>query len=119
MATKIKMIATSHGVNDGEVYPTAYEEGKTYVVGGDLARSFADQGVCKILETQRAEFSAADEGEPAEVAEADISKMNKAQLLAVAEQMGLVVDESAKKADIIAAIEAAAPQTKDEGEPAE
>lgn len=104
MKYQIKMLSTARGVDDGEIHAKQYTEGETVEVGESLAKAFQGMGVCKIL--GEAAIEAATAPEPEETP-TDLTKMNKAQLLETAAAHGVVVDETASKKDIIAAIEAA------------
>ncbi len=45
---KIKMLKTTNGVNDGEVYPRLYLEGETYEIGERLLECFIQMGVVEV-----------------------------------------------------------------------
>ena len=106
MKYQIKMLSSARGVDDGKIHSEHFEKGETAEVGESLAKAFEGMGVCKILGEAAIEAAASDP-EPEEPP-TDLTKMNKAQLLETAAAKGVVVDETASKKDIIAAIEAAA-----------
>lgn len=102
MTVKVEILKTTSGVNDGAVYPTHYEAGTTHQIGHDLAAAFAAMGVCKILETL------SDNEQPAAVeTPKELKAMKVDELRALAIDLGIEFDETAKKADLIEAIEAA------------
>lgn len=109
---KVKMLSSTTGVDDGEIYPKAFPKEEVFYIGPDLARSFSEQGVCKILETVEDDGSEATSGEGDDGGKAggdapkDLKKMNLDELRARATELGIEFDESAKKKDLIEAIEA-------------
>ena len=73
---KIKMLKSAPGVNDGDVYHTDYEKGKTYTVGPDLGKAFIDNGDAEDTEAKKKEAAAKKkaEAEAKKKAEAEAKK---------------------------------------------
>jgi hypothetical protein len=47
---KVKMIKSTYGVNDGQVYPTLFVEGEEYEIGARLLECFIEMGAIEMLE---------------------------------------------------------------------
>lgn len=48
MLNKVKMLKTQMGVPDGDIYPTAFVEGREYEIGPELLQSFIDLGAVEL-----------------------------------------------------------------------
>lgn len=113
----VEIIKGTFGYFDGRrIIPVSAKDGPQNW-DPDLERRLVARGIAKYVDEVEEPTQAATE-EPAEVAELqtediDISKMTVKQLKAVAEQMGIDTKNLKKKADLIAAIEDAAPPAFD------
>lgn len=101
MTVQVKMLKSASGVNDGNVYATHYEAEGVYTIGFDLAQAFTGMGVCEILATLQ------KDDEPVMEAPKELKAMKVDELRALAIDLGIEFDETAKKADLIEAISAA------------
>jgi hypothetical protein len=54
--TKVKMIKSTYGVNDGQVYPTLFVEGEEYEIGARLLECFIEMGVVDLQSAAEEEY---------------------------------------------------------------
>lgn len=119
----VKMLTTTLGVDEGQIYPTPYEQGKTYEIGSSLLNAFIEMGVVELTDGKKkspAENKAhkdapenkeapaeieADEEREAMIAE--LEAMDEEQLRDYAESAGVKLGKKDKKPAILKALLAA------------
>lgn len=115
----VEIIKGTFGYFDGRrVVPVSLKDGPQQW-DPDLERRLVARGIARYVETEKA--TVVPTGDAVEVVElqteeVDVEKMTVKELKAFAEQMGIDTKNLRKKADLIAAIEDAAPPAFDAGD---
>lgn len=115
----VEIIKGTFGYFDGRrVVPVSIKDGPQQW-DPDLERRLVARGIARYVEAEKT--TAEPTGDAVEVVElqteeVDVEKMTVKELKAIAEQMGIDTKNLRKKADLIAAIEDAAPPAFDAGD---
>ena len=102
----VEMTASISGVDDGYIHPKVFLKGEQYHIGPDLAKTFGQMGVIKILEAPADDDE--DEAPAVKNTTPDLTKLTKSQLRQKAASLGVTLKNGMSEDDLIAAIEAKA-----------
>jgi hypothetical protein len=94
---KVKMLQSVLGVDDGNVYPTGYQQGGEYEIGADLYSAFVRMGAIELVGNVKIAAAPAGDGEPAAP---DFHAMKRNELFEFAEANKIEVNGRGKNAEI-------------------